>query len=629
MFDPWHTERRFELHRDDDGVHHGLITGLGVGTRYGFRAHGTFDPRRGKWVNPAKLLVDPSARRVEGTVVIDGPVFPGDPDDPMRPDRRDSAALVPRCVVVADDLAPPSPRPRIEPGERLIYEAHLRGLTMTHPEVPPEQRGTYAGLAHPAVIDHLQRLGVTTVELLPIAAFADEPHLVQRGLTNFWGYNSYAWAAPHPRYAATDDPIAEVRSMVASLHAAGIEVVLDVVFNHTAEGDHTGPMLSLRGLDNHAYHLHPDDPSRYVDHTGTGNALDLSHPGVVDLVIDALVWWAAGIGVDGFRFDLTATLLRAGVHGPSPFLAAVATHPVLRDRLLIAEPWDVGPGGYHVGELPEPWLEWNDRFRDGVRDLWRGAEGSLGSFAERMAGSGGLFAHRPASTSINFVTAHDGFTLADLVSYEHKHNEANGEANRDGTNDNRSWNCGAEGPSDDAAVLALRARQQRNLIASLLLAVGTPMLLAGDEFGRTQHGNNNAYCQDNEIGWVDWSSPDADLLGFTRRVMRLRRRFTALQFQQHPEDHALTWWTPGGEPMQPSHWSTPWARALTAWWHPDLVLWWNASDAEVDFSLPPQLEGTFGVVLDTSTADGVSTQVVTSASPVRLVPHSTLVLERL
>lgn len=516
LFDDAGAETRVELVEVDGFIWHAFLPSVGPGQRYGYRVHGPYDPARGQRSNSAKLLLDPYAKAVEGPVDWDESLFGYRFGRPWERSDADSAAHQTRCVVVNPYFDWRGDRPlRIPYHESVVYETHVRGLTIGHPELPPELRGTYAGLAHPAVVEHLQRLGVTAVELMPVHEFVNDHHLVQRGLSNYWGYNTIGFFAPHHRYAAQGtrgQQVAEFKAMVRTLHEAGIEVILDVVYNHTAEGNHLGPTLSFRGIDNPAYYRLAADPFYYVDYTGTGNTLNVRHPHALQLIMDSLRYWAIEMHVDGFRFDLAAALAREfhDVDRLAAFFDLVQQDPVVSQRKLIAEPWDIGAGGYQVGNFPPLWTEWNGRYRDTVRDFWRGTPGTIGEFASRLTGSSDLYesSGRRPYASINFITAHDGFTLQDLVSYNTKHNEANGENNADGTNDNRSWNCGVEGPTDDAAVLALRERQKRNLLATLLLSQGVPMLLAGDELGRTQDGNNNAYCQDNELSWVDWGRAD-------------------------------------------------------------------------------------------------------------------------
>ena len=564
LFDAAGAERRLPLEERSLGVWHGYLPGVGPGTRYGFRAHGLWFPEVGHRFNPAKLLLDPYARAVEGDLVLDEAVFGhvASLDDTARDDR-DSAPYVPRSVVVdpafdwAGDVRPATPW-----SGTVLYETHVRGFTRRHPKVPEQLQGTYAGLAHPAAVEHLVELGVTAVELLPVHAFVSETFLLERGRRNYWGYNSVGFFAPHAAYAAAADPSARVREfkeMVLALHEAGLEVILDVVYNHTAEGAERGPTLAYRGLDNAGYYRLRSGGRFYADVTGCGNTLDANNPPVLQLVLDSLRYWVHEMHVDGFRFDLAPALARgdAGFDPAAAFLTAVRQDPVLREVKLIAEPWDLGDGGYAVGCFPPPWSEWNDRFRDGARDFWRGTGAGVREIATRLTGSQDLYADRGPTASVNFVTAHDGFPLRDLVSYERKHNEANGEDNRDGTDANRSQNCGAEGETGDPEVLACRERQQRNLLVTLLLSTGVPMLLAGDELGRTQRGNNNAYSCDDELSWLDWDLDDArgELLDFTRRLLRLRREHPVWRrrsfFEGRPArpdgPKDLTWLGPDGE----------------------------------------------------------------------------------
>ncbi|MFG2192748.1 glycogen debranching protein GlgX [Streptomyces sp. NPDC048639] len=586
LFDEDGTETRHPLGELTHEVWHGFVPGVLPGTRYGFRVHGRWDPWTGARWNPAKLLLDPYARAVDGEFTLPAEVYGHVRDWPEQHvadtvrDDRDSAPYVPKGVVVHDDVPgdewADDRRPKTPWADSVIYELHVRGFTMRHPGIPPELRGTYAGLAHPAAIEHLTRLGVTAVELLPVHQFAHEDHLLRRGLKNYWGYNSVGYFAPHAAYAASGtrgEQVGEFRRMVRALHDAGIEVILDVVYNHTAEAGELGPMLSLRGIDNRGYYRLQGDPRRYTDYTGCGNTLHVVRPAVLRLITDSLRYWVTEMGVDGFRFDLAAALARSlhDVDMLSPFLAVIAQDPVLRRVKLIAEPWDVGAGGYQVGAFPPLWTEWNDRYRDAVRDFWRGALPDIRDLGYRLSGSSDLYAwggRRPYA-SVNFVTAHDGFTLRDLVSYDRKHNEANGEGNRDGTDDNRSWNCGAEGATDDPSVLALRRRQLRNLLTTLLLSTGVPMLVAGDEMGRSQGGNNNAYCQDNETGWVDWSLRDdpawSPLTDLVSRLTELRHRHPVLRrgtfFSGRPQRpdglRDLAWFTARGEEMTEADWYAP------------------------------------------------------------------------
>ncbi|HLH68766.1 MAG TPA: glycogen debranching protein GlgX [Candidatus Dormibacteraeota bacterium] len=581
LFDEAGDEVRLDLPERTALCWHGYVPNVRPGQRYGFRVHGPYDPRRGLRCNPAKLLLDPYARAIEGDVRWNRAIFPyqlGDPDLDLVPDLADSGPFMPKSVVIDpwfvwdDDR-----RLRIPWHETIIYEVHVKGFTRCHPEVPAELRGTYAGLATPEAIAHFKRLGVTAVELLPVHQFVHDHHLVQLGLRNYWGYNSIGYFAPHNEYSSSGqrgEQVQEFKRMVKTLHEAGIEVILDVVYNHTAEGNHLGPMLSFRGIDNAAYYRLDDDPRFYRDYTGTGNSLNMRHPHVLQLIMDSLRYWVLEMHVDGFRFDLAATLARElhDVDRLSAFFDLVQQDPVLSQVKLIAEPWDVGEGGYQVGNFPVLWSEWNGKYRDTVRDLWRGRPATLADFGYRFTGSSDLYqadGRRPYA-SINFVTCHDGFTLEDLVSYNEKHNQANGEDNRDGENDNRSWNCGVEGPTDDPAVRALRDRQKRNFLATLLLSQGVPMILAGDEMGRTQRGNNNAYCQDNEISWLDWEHRDEQLLEFTARLIRLRREHPVFRRRRwflgrpiHGEGMTdIAWFKPDGNPMTDRDWNDGFARSL-------------------------------------------------------------------
>jgi isoamylase len=535
LFDDADRETRVALTERTAHNWHGYLPGVGPGQRYGFRVHGPYDPPHGHRFNPAKLLIDPYAKAIEGPIRFDrARVLPYPPgSDDLRKDLANDAAAIPKSVVVDERFEWEGDRPLATPWhETVIYETHVRGFTRLHPGVREDLRGTYAGLASEEAIAHLRSLGVTAVELLPVHHIADEEFLRGRGLTNYWGYSTVGFLAPHALYAATGtrgEQVREFKGMVKAMHRAGIEVILDVVYNHTAEGNHLGPMLSFKGVDNASYYrLSPEDPRYYMDFTGTGNSLNPVHPSVLRLIMDSLRYWAIECHVDGFRFDLASALARElyDVDRLSSFFDVIHQDPVLSQVKLIAEPWDVGPGGYQVGNFPVLWTEWNGKYRDSIRDFWRG-ESSLGEFASRFTGSSDLYQEdgRRPFASVNFVTCHDGFTLADLVSFNDKHNDANGEGGRDGTDDNRSWNCGVEGQTSDPGVLALRERQQRNFLATLFLSQGVPMLLGGDELGRTQRGNNNAWCQDNEISWFDWEpdEPGERLLAFTRRLIELRR----------------------------------------------------------------------------------------------------------
>ncbi|GGO18988.1 glycogen operon protein GlgX homolog [Microbispora rosea subsp. aerata] len=635
LYDDRGEETRVDLPEVDGFVWHGYVPGIMPGQRYGYRVHGPYRPDHGHRCNPAKLLLDPYAKAVEGSVRWNEALFSYHFADPARLNTQDSAPYMPKNVVVNPFFEWGNDRPPRTPyHETVIYEAHVRGLTMRHPAVPEEKRGTYAGLAHPAVIDHLLSIGVTAVELMPVHQFVPEHFLVARGLTNYWGYNTIAYMAPHNAYAWSGqrgEQVQEFKAMVRALHEAGIEVILDVVYNHTAEGDHMGPTLGFRGIDNVAYYrLREEDRRYYLDYTGCGNSLNVRSPHALQLIMDSLRYWVLEMHVDGFRFDLAAALARElhDVDRLSAFFDLIQQDPVISQVKLIAEPWDVGPGGYQVGNFPPLWTEWNGKYRDTVRDFWRGASRTLPEFASRLAGSSDLYAssgRRPVA-SINFVTAHDGFTLNDLVSYDHKHNEANGEGNRDGTDDNRSWNCGAEGPVEDPAIVRLRRRQRRNFLATLFVSQGVPMLLAGDEFGRTQNGNNNAYCQDNEISWLDWSliRQEGDLLGFVRRLAALRRAHPVFRRRRFFQGHSvgdgsrdIIWLTPSGTEMTDGDWNTGYAKSLAVYVNGEAIsepgprgerirddtflLLINAHHENLTFALPgAELGAAWRPVLDTA-----------------------------
>ncbi|HEY6615165.1 MAG TPA: glycogen debranching protein GlgX, partial [Vicinamibacterales bacterium] len=552
LFDMNGGEVRVDLPERTALCWHGYLPDVKPGQRYGFRVHGPWAPDQGQWCNPAKLLMDPYAKAIDGPWNWNEAVFPyhfANPES-SRNDL-DSAPFVPKSVVInpffdwGQDRRPGTPWHRT-----VVYETHVKGFTQRHPRIPEELRGRYAGMAHPESIKYLQRLGVTAVELLPVHQFVQDSTLRDRGLTNYWGYNSIGYLAPHNEYASGQrgEQVQEFKHLVKTMHEAGIEVILDVVYNHTAEGNHLGPVLSLKGLDNSAYYRVVADKRRYyVDYTGTGNSMNMRHPNVLQLIMDSLRYWVTEMHVDGFRFDLAATLARElhEVDRLSSFFDLIQQDPIVSQVKLIAEPWDIGEGGYQVGNFPPLWSEWNGKYRDTVRDFWRGTDRTLAEFAYRLTGSSDLYkgTARSPYASINFITAHDGFTLADLVSYNDKHNEANGEENRDGESHNRSWNCGAEGETTAPEVLGLRARSQRNLLATLILSQGVPMVLGGDEIGRTQRGNNNGYCQDNEVSWYDWEHADERLLQFARRLIRLRHR--------HPVFCRRRWFQ-GREPHGPS-----------------------------------------------------------------------------
>ena len=653
-------ERRIELTERTFGVWHGLVPGVTPGQRYGFRVHGPYDPSRGLRCNPHKLLLDPYARRITGAMTDMAAAY-GYADDPEGPEPStvDSLGSVPLSVVMSPGGPDTGTKPEIPFEEAVIYELHVKGFTRQHPDIPEALRGTYLGLAHPVAVDHLVRLGVTTVELLPVQAFCDEPSLVREGRHNYWGYSPLGYFAPHPGYASEPgQEVAEFRTMVAALHAANIEVIVDVVYNHTCEGGPDGPTLSYRGYEAPSYYLH-DENGHMADITGCGNTLEASSPTVIRLVTDSLRYWTTELGVDGFRFDLASVMGRprgGAFDRDSALLTAITTDPVLARCKLIAEPWDATGEGYKVGDFGAQWAEWNGIYRDSIRDFWRGASG-VNDLAYRLSGSSDLYDHtlRRPWQSINFVDAHDGFTLRDLVSYDGKHNEANGEENRDGTNDNRSWNHGVEGETDDPEIRSLRARQGRNLLATLLLSTGTPMFVAGDELWRTQAGNNNAYCLDDPTSWVDWTTtPESEqMLAFTRRVVHLRDRSPALRQPEFFDGRTtptgrpdLIWLQPDGTEMDDAAWNDPDRRSLGMWIdgsnsqsrtregeiltdHSWLLLL-HAGDEPLDVTLPGDEFGrTFKPALDTTADDGEphDLSALPAGSVVTLQPRSLLLLK--
>jgi isoamylase len=661
LFDDGDAETRLELTEVDGFVWHCYLPGVGPGQRYGYRVVGPYNPRRGHRCNPAKLLLDPYGKATDGLVRWDDALLGYRTDAPDQPSGTDSAPFMPRNVVVNPYFDWTGDRQLRTPyHQTVIYEAHVRGLTIRHPQVPAELRGTYAGLASPPVIEHLTRLGITAIELMPVHQSVPERELAARGMTNYWGYNTIGFFAPHNGYSGTTEPhgqVAEFKSMVKTLHAAGIEVILDVVYNHTAESGAQGPTLSFRGIDNAAYYrLDDNDPSRYLDYTGCGNSLNARHPHSLQLIMDSLRYWVLDMHVDGFRFDLAAALARElhEVDRLSAFFELVQQDPVVSQVKLIAEPWDVGAGGYQVGKFPPLWTEWNGKYRDTVRDLWRGQPGTLPDFASRLAGSSDLYetsARRPVA-SINFVTCHDGFTLRDLVSYNRKHNEPNGDDNRDGTDDNRSWNCGTEGPTDDAAITELRARQVRNFLVTLFCSQGVPMLLAGDELDRTQRGNNNAYCQDNETSWVDWEAAGkhADLLDFTCSLIALRRDHPVFRRRRFFSGTApgstgpgdITWLTPAGAEMTVTDWGSD-ERAMAVLLNGDAItepgprgeaivdqsflLLFNAADQPVTFTLPAaDPPAAWDLVVDTATAEPAAGDPRPAASQLTVTGRAVVVL---
>ncbi|MEV7438067.1 glycogen debranching protein GlgX [Streptomyces griseoviridis] len=667
------SETAVELRESDAFVRHAYLPGIMPGQRYGFRAHGPYAPERGLRCNSAKLLLDPYAKAVSGSVGWGEEVYGYHFGEPESRNDLDSAPHTMASVVInpyfdwGDDR-----RPRTQYHHTVIYEAHVKGLTMTHPGLPEELRGTYAALAHPAVIEHLVELGVTALELMPVHQFVNDHRLVDMGLNNYWGYNTIGFFAPHNAYASWGDrgqQVLEFKSAVRALHEAGIEVILDVVYNHTAEGNHLGPTLSFRGLDNPSYYRLTDDARYYMDTTGTGNSLLMRSPHVLQMIMDSLRYWVTEMHVDGFRFDLAATLARQfhEVDRLSSFFDLVQQDPVVSQVKLIAEPWDVGEGGYQVGNFPPLWTEWNGKYRDTVRDMWRGEQRALAEFASRLTGSSDLYqddGRRPLA-SINFVTCHDGFTLHDLVAYNDKHNDANGEQNRDGESHNRSWNCGVEGDTDDPEVLELRARQMRNFIATLMLSQGVPMISHGDEFARTQRGNNNAYCQDNELAWVRWpggegpegGGPDVGLAAFTRAMVWLRKDHPVFRRRRffhgrpvegtHDELSDVAWFTPEGQEMTRRDWDSARASALSVFLNgnaisePDargeritddsFLLMFNASPKPLDFVVPTDHGRQWRVVVDTALENGVPPgegRRVGAGERLTLVDRSMTVLQR-
>ena len=645
---------RIDLPSRTGDLWHGLLPAKfgGAGTLYGYRVHGPYQPGEGHRFNPAKLLVDPCATALAGDLTWHPSLCGAEEGNDWMPDERDSAPYVPKCRVVDTGFDWGGVRaPNVPWRDTIIYELHVKGFTQRHPGVPDHLRGKYLGLAQPAVLDHLRSLGVTTVELMPVQSFVSEEFLVRKGLANYWGYNPLAWFAPDARYAVVD-PVVEFKTMVRALHDAGLEVVLDVVFNHTAEGSEGGPTLSLRGFDNLTYYrLAHQNRAHYKNFTGCGNTVSFDDPAVRGLALDCLRYWADEMRVDGFRFDLATVIGRdpSGYNVNAPFFAALRSDPMLAYVKLIAEPWDVGPGGYQLGHFPAGWSEWNDRYRDTMRAFWRGDRGLVGAFAERFAGSSDLFRQhaRKPTASVNFVTSHDGFTLRDLVSYNERRNEANLENGADGHTHNLSWNCGAEGPADDASVNELRARQVRNFLATLFLSQGVPMLLAGDEIGHTQSGNNNAYCQDNEIAWIDWSllEQNAALLGFVRRLIDLRRsrlwlrRDTFLKGTlrgTHAKD--VTWLHPSGREMTEADWNDSGLRAIAvhmdgapsrASGSGDLLVICNADHAHVDLALPAPPPGAQWQVLFDTSVDSTESEPARYAGQhvLRVGRQSTVLLE--
>jgi len=665
LFDDAGRETAITLPEVEGFVWHGYLPNIGPGQRYGYRVHGPYDPGSGLRCNPHKLLLDPYAKAVDGKVDWHPSLFSYEFDRPDRRNDDDSAPFLPKAVVINPYFNWGTDRPPARPyNETVIYEAHVKGLTFLNRNIPLEMRGTYAGLSHPAMIEHFLKLGVTAVELMPVHQFVHDHSLRQRGLRNYWGYNTIGFLAPDAAYSSSGtsgQQVQEFKAMVRDLHEAGIEVILDVVYNHTAEGNHLGPTLSMRGIDNASYYRLVDgQPEYYMDYTGTGNTLNVRTPQSLQLIMDSLRYWVLEMHVDGFRFDLAATLAREfyDVDRLSAFFDLVQQDPTVSQVKLIAEPWDVGPGGYQVGNFPPQWTEWNGKFRDTVRDFWRGEPATLGEFAARISGSPDLYEHssrRPVA-SINFVTAHDGFTLRDLVSYNEKHNEANGEGNRDGESHNRSWNCGVEGETDDLEIIELRAQQRRNFLATLFLSQGVPMLLHGDETGRTQRGNNNGYCQDNDITWLDWAQVDEELLRFTTQVSQLRREHPVFRrrrfFDGRPVRRGagaplpdIAWFTPDSREMSEEDWEAGFGKSVAVFLNgegiPDrnargervvddsFIMIFNAHDGSIDFTLPPPEWGAkWEIVLDTATPQLAEPAPAAAQSLLTIEARSLCVLRR-
>jgi len=664
LFDDDHNETRFELTEVDANVWHGYLPQVQPGQRYGYRVHGDYDPLKGDRSNPNKLLLDPYAKSTTGVIDWDPSVFPYNFGDPLSRNDDDSAAHTMLGVVINPYFDWAGDRhPRTPYSDTFIYEAHVKGLTKLHPGIPEDQRGSYGGVAHPVMIEHFQKLGVTAVELMPVHQFVNDSALQEKGLSNYWGYNTIGFFAPHSGYASNGElgqQVQEFKGMVRSLHDAGIEVILDVVYNHTAEGNHLGPMLSMRGIDDKAYYRHVDgSPEYYMDYTGTGNSLNVGHPHTLQLIMDSLRYWVTEMHVDGFRFDLASTLAREfyDVDKLSTFFELVQQDPIVSQVKLIAEPWDVGPGGYQVGNFPPQWTEWNGKYRDTVRDFWKGEPSTLGEFAERLTGSADLYeqsGRRPVA-SINFVTAHDGFTLADLVSYNDKHNDANGEDNNDGESHNRSYNFGVEGPTDDPKVLEMRARQQRNFLTTLLISQGVPMMLHGDEIGRTQNGNNNGYAQDNELSWIHWDKADAPLMEFVAAIAHLRKEHPTFRrsrfFDGRPVRRAqgeplpdIGWLAPDGNAMAPEDWDSGFGRSIAVFLNGGgirgkdmrgepitdvhFLILLNAHTEAVEFTLPEdEYASAWEIVVDTAGA-GVSTDPRLAGDTVTAQAVSALILRQ-
>jgi glycogen operon protein len=663
LFDADGTETRIPLPEVDGYVWHCFIPSIEPGQRYGYRVHGDYDPANGVRCNPNKLLLDPYAKAIDGTFEWGQPLFSYNFGDPDSRNDDDSAPQMPKSIVINPffDWGVDRP-PNHEYADTVIYEAHVKGLTQTHPDIPEQIRGTYSALGHPVIIEHLKGLGVNAVELMPVHHFTNDSTLVDKGLSNYWGYNTIGFFAPDPKYSSSATPggqVQEFKAMVRALHEAGIEVILDVVYNHTAEGNHMGPTLSFRGIDNGAYYrLVEDDKRYYMDYTGTGNSLNAGHPHALQLIMDSLRYWVTEMHVDGFRFDLASTLAREfyDVDKLATFFELVQQDPTVSQVKLIAEPWDVGPGGYQVGGFPPQWTEWNGKYRDTVRDFWRGEDATIDEFASRLTGSSDLYestSRRPVA-SINFVIAHDGFTLRDLVSYNEKHNEANGEDNNDGESHNRSWNCGVEGPTDDPEINALRSRQQRNFLTTMLLSQGVPMICHGDELGRTQKGNNNVYCQDNELSWIDWSTADTALIEFTQKVsalranhpvFRRRRFFNGRPVRQRgaPGLPDIAWFAPDGNEMTDEDWESGFAKSVAVYLNgngiPDLdvrgqrvvddsfLLCFNAYHEPIEFATPPAEFARAWLPVINTADDSEKRESVASGTKIEAAGRSVLVLQ--
>ncbi|MXV51492.1 glycogen debranching protein GlgX [Pedobacter sp. HMF7647] len=664
LFDEKGIETRLQLRERTHLVWHAYIPGIKAGQLYGYRVDGPYEPENGHRFNHNKLLIDPYTKAINGVVEIGESHFGyeiGNPDEDLSFSEIDSAPFTPKSVVIDCHFNWEGDRQlKIDYHKSIIYEAHVKGFTMTHPDIPEEIRGTYAAIGHPVTINYLKELGITALELMPVHHFINDGSLTEKGLSNYWGYNTIGFFAPDTRYSSSGcagEQVAEFKTMVKELHKAGIELILDVVYNHTAEGNHMGPTLCFKGIDNESYYRVTEDNKRfYMDYTGTGNTLNASLPNVLRLIMDSLRYWITEMHVDGFRFDLASTLARElhEVNRLSAFFDIIYQDPVISQTKLIAEPWDIGEGGYQVGNFPAGWAEWNGKYRDCIRDYWRGADSMLGEFAERFTGSSDLYKDddRKPTASINFITAHDGFTLNDLVSYNEKHNEANGEDNNDGDDHNRSWNCGAEGPTDDKEINALRKRQKRNFLSTLFLSQGVPMLVAGDEIGRTQRGNNNAYCQDNELSWIDWKNADNDLLEFTQKLIRIRKKHPVFRrrrwFLGQPvhgsELNDIAWFLPEGMEMSDENWNHDFAKSLAVFLNgrgihrlgqkggkiidDSFYMIFNAHSEALDYVLPPENYGAEWIKIIDSNGNTIPEgKTFKAGEQVSVESHSILLLQ--